>query len=78
MQLYQAHYVGRVKHEQYRTEYAALRHAELSSRRRWLYATMCYVVLLALIQIMIRTTRLLSRSAHMTSADDGAGWNGRP
>ena len=34
MQLYQAHYVGCVKHEQYRTEYAALRHAELSSRRR--------------------------------------------
>jgi len=35
-QLYQAHYVGCVKHEQYRTEYAALRHAELSrpSRRR--------------------------------------------
>jgi len=28
VQLYQAHYVGRVKHEQYRTEY----HAELSSR----------------------------------------------
>jgi len=50
MQLYQAHYVGCVKHEQYRTEYAALRHAELSSRRRRLYAMMCHV-LLALIQI---------------------------
>ena len=47
MQLYQAHCV---KHEQYRTEYAALRHAELSSRRRRLYAMMCHV-LLALIQI---------------------------
>ena len=34
MQLYQVHYVGCVKHEQYRTEYAVLRHAELSSRRR--------------------------------------------
>jgi len=34
MQLYQVHYVGCVKHEQYRTEYAAQRHAELSSCRR--------------------------------------------
>jgi len=34
MQLYQAHYVGCVKHEEYRTEYAVISNDQLNYRRR--------------------------------------------
>ena len=67
MLLYQAHYVGCVKHQQSRTEYAALLHAEQSSRRRRLYATMWHV-LLALIQIWMITDGKTQVDATSTDA----------